>query len=143
VPSQKLSTNLAFDTLVGGSLASSIYGVPRATQDVDLVADITSESVAPFQEKLANSFYIDADMIREAIARRASFNIVHLKTMFSFTRGVSRGRLVITSGLLRLPEARYDSGLRGPALARRRRLRTKPLTYSANGLHSPGGVRLG
>ena len=40
-------------------------------------------------------------MIREAIARRASFNIVHLKTMFSFTRGVSRGRLVITSGLLR------------------------------------------
>ena len=35
----------AFDTLgvayvVGGSLASSVYGVPRATQDVDLVADL-------------------------------------------------------------------------------------------------------
>jgi hypothetical protein len=35
----------AFDALgvsyvVGGSLASSVYGIPRATQDVDLVADL-------------------------------------------------------------------------------------------------------
>jgi len=26
--------------VVGGSVASSIYGIPRATQDVDLVAEI-------------------------------------------------------------------------------------------------------
>lgn len=26
--------------LVGGSLASSLYGVPRATQDADLMADV-------------------------------------------------------------------------------------------------------
>jgi hypothetical protein len=35
----------AFDALeiryvVGGSLASSIHGIPRTTQDVDLVADL-------------------------------------------------------------------------------------------------------
>lgn len=29
---------LAIPHLVGGSFASSIYGVPRTTQDVDLVA---------------------------------------------------------------------------------------------------------
>jgi hypothetical protein len=28
--------------VVGGSVASSVYGIPRATQDVDLVADISS-----------------------------------------------------------------------------------------------------
>ncbi|HEX7602522.1 MAG TPA: hypothetical protein VF316_12990 [Polyangiaceae bacterium] len=54
--------------VVGGSLASSLYGVPRSTQDVDLVAELLDE--------------LDADMIRDAIARRASFNVVHLATMF-------------------------------------------------------------
>ena len=28
---------------VGGSLASSIYGIPRATQDADIVADLLEE----------------------------------------------------------------------------------------------------
>jgi hypothetical protein len=32
--------DLAIRYLVGGSLASSLYGIPRATQDVDLVAEI-------------------------------------------------------------------------------------------------------
>jgi len=31
---------------------------------------------------LQGDFYVDADMIRDAIARRASFNVVHLATMF-------------------------------------------------------------
>ena len=77
----------AFDDLgiryvVGGSLASSIYGVPRATQDVDLVADIGLAHVEALTGALADEFYIDAGMIRDAIRRRASFNVVHLATMF-------------------------------------------------------------
>jgi len=31
--------------LVGGSLASSLHGIPRATQDVDIVADINPNQV--------------------------------------------------------------------------------------------------
>lgn len=34
--------------LVGGSLASSLHGVPRSTQDADVVADLRDEHVAPF-----------------------------------------------------------------------------------------------
>jgi len=68
--------------VVGGSLASSLYGVPRSTQDVDLVAELLDEHVVPFVASLAGEFYVDADMIRDAIARRASFNVVHLATMF-------------------------------------------------------------
>jgi len=76
-----------FDTLgiryvVGGSLASSVYGIPRATQDVDLVADLQLTHVDSVMSALANEFYIDADMIRDAIARCASFNVIHLATMF-------------------------------------------------------------
>ncbi len=68
--------------LVGGSLASSLHGIPRATQDVDIVADIKLNQVVSLVEALKADFYIDADMIREAIRSRSSFNIIHLATMF-------------------------------------------------------------
>lgn len=32
---------LGIDWLVGGSVASSIHGIPRATQDIDIVADLS------------------------------------------------------------------------------------------------------
>jgi hypothetical protein len=67
---------------VGGSLASSLHGVPRSTQDVDLVTDIKMKHIPEFVSACAPEFYIDADMIREAIRRQTSFNIIHLATMF-------------------------------------------------------------
>lgn len=77
--------------VVGGSLASSVYGIPRATQDVDLVADISLSHVDRMTSALAGEFYVDVDMIRDAIKRRASFNVVHLATMFKADVFVSRG----------------------------------------------------
>ncbi len=68
--------------VVGGSVASSVYGIPRATQDVDLVAELFGKHVEPFVQALSPEFYVDADMIRDALARGASFNVVHLGTMF-------------------------------------------------------------
>lgn len=68
--------------LVGGSVASSVYGIPRATQDVDLVADMRLSDADAITSAMAGEFYVDADMIRDAIQRRASFNVVHLATMF-------------------------------------------------------------
>jgi hypothetical protein len=76
--------------LVGGSFASSIYGIPRATQDVDLVADIGLPQVDALTNALADEFYIDAAMVRDAIRRRASFNVIHLATMFKADVFVAR-----------------------------------------------------
>lgn len=72
---------LGVEYLVGGSLASSVHGMPRTTQDVDLVARIAGRHVDALVTALAQDFYVDADMINDAIRRRASFNIVHLATM--------------------------------------------------------------
>jgi hypothetical protein len=68
--------------VVGGSVASSVYGIPRATQDVDVVAELYGKHVDALVALLATEFYVDGDMIRDALARRASFNVVHLGTMF-------------------------------------------------------------
>jgi hypothetical protein len=67
---------------VGGSLASSLHGVPRATQDVDIVADIKDEHIPHLVKAFGTEFYIDADMIREAIKQQTSFNVIHLVTIF-------------------------------------------------------------
>jgi hypothetical protein len=68
--------------LVGGSLASSLHGIPRATQDVDMVAGLNPKHVAPLVKALETVFYIDANMIHEAIQHGSSFNVIHLDTMF-------------------------------------------------------------
>ena len=68
--------------LVGGSLASSLHGIPRSTQDADVVADMKPIHIEPFVKALESEFYVDADMIREAVNKRSSFNVIHLETMF-------------------------------------------------------------
>lgn len=67
---------------VGGSLASSLHGVMRSTLDVDIVADMKLEHVRPLVAALAQEFYADDDMMREAIERHSSFNLIHYETAF-------------------------------------------------------------
>jgi hypothetical protein len=64
---------------IGGSVASTWYGIPRLTQDVDLVVDLGPEHVAPLVAALENDFYIDAAMIHEAIEQSSSFNVIHFE----------------------------------------------------------------
>ena len=69
---------------VGGSVASSTHGVPRATMDVDLVAEISPGQVDELVALLHAEFYADATMIREALARGRSFNLIHYGTAYKF-----------------------------------------------------------
>lgn len=68
--------------LVGGSIASSLQGFPRATQDVDIVAELRLDQVPAFVRMLEGDFYLDEFAIRDAVVRRTSFNVIHLETMF-------------------------------------------------------------
>jgi len=72
---------LGIEYYIGGSVASSAYGIARATMDVDIVANVEAGQVDRFVEVLETDYYIDAGMIREAIRRSTSFNLVHLETM--------------------------------------------------------------
>ena len=66
---------------IGGSVASSAYGIARATMDVDLVANVKIRQVNRLVKALEADYYIDAEMIRDAIHRSTSFNLIHLETM--------------------------------------------------------------
>lgn len=63
-----------------GSVASSLQGVPRATADADLIADLPEDRVGVLVRLLEEEFYIDEAAVREALARTSMFNVVHLGT---------------------------------------------------------------
>ncbi|MEW5900331.1 MAG: hypothetical protein AB1715_02585 [Acidobacteriota bacterium] len=65
---------------VGGSVASSALGLPRATLDIDIVADIPAAEAPRLAEAFRGAFYVDQAQILAAIERRSSFNIIHSET---------------------------------------------------------------
>ena len=68
--------------VIGGSMASILHGMLRTTMDVDIVADIQPSQVDPFVAAFQDAFYADDLMIRRAVQRRSSFNLIHFETMF-------------------------------------------------------------
>jgi hypothetical protein len=66
---------------VGGSIASSMHGIARATMDIDIVAGVKLQHVSFLKQELENFYYIDEDMIKEAIQNLSSFNLIHLESV--------------------------------------------------------------
>ena len=58
---------------VGGSFASSIHGIPRQTNDLDLVVELPRALVPLFVANLEKEFYLDAEAIQHAIQRHGHF----------------------------------------------------------------------
>ncbi len=77
---------------IGGSVASSAYGIARATLDVDLLADLNELHIHSLVHALHNAYYIDEDRVRDAVLRRASFNVIHLETMIKVDVFVLKSR---------------------------------------------------
>jgi len=73
--------NLSIDYYIGGSIASSLYGTARATMDVDMVAELETGQISPLKQMLQKNYYIDEQMIADAVRHKSSFNLIHLETM--------------------------------------------------------------
>jgi hypothetical protein len=64
--------------LVTGSVASTAYGEPRMTLDIDIVAAIEERHVAGFLEAFPHEeYYVDREEIMDALRRSGQFNIIH------------------------------------------------------------------
>ncbi len=67
---------------IGGSMASSVYGIVRFTQDADITVHPFSSVADKLYERLKVDFYISRDAMQQALDRFTSFNIVHFETAF-------------------------------------------------------------
>lgn len=59
-----------------GSVASSTHGLPRGTNDVDIVAEITVAQVPILVSRLSPLGHLDPDEMRAAIRQRGMFNML-------------------------------------------------------------------
>lgn len=75
---------LAVPYMIGGSLASSVHGIFRSTNDIDVIAAVREEHVAPLVANLAQEFYADSDAIREALRLQRPFNLIHFVSGYKF-----------------------------------------------------------
>ena len=66
--------------VVIGSAASSARGIPRSTNDIDLIVRIGIFQADQLATALGNDWYAEPEQMRDAIKRGRSFNIIHIPT---------------------------------------------------------------
>ena len=78
--------------MITGSFASNIHGLPRATQDVDVVIEVEPKTLERFLESLGPVFYRSKEAAMDALAREQMFNVVHLETGFKVDLIIRKSR---------------------------------------------------
>ena len=84
VPLIDVFEKLGIRYYIGGSVASSAHGIARSTQDIDIIADLDLQHARLLVDALTQSFYVDLEMVQEAIQHRTSFNLIHLESLTNF-----------------------------------------------------------
>lgn len=81
---------LGIPYLIGGSFASSLYGLARSTNDVDLLVAIKLEHTQALALKLAPAFYLEESAINRAVQAGRHFNIIHIERAFKVDMFVAK-----------------------------------------------------
>jgi len=117
---------------VAGSIASSAHGVPRASIDADVVAELQPGHEATLIGALASAYYVPVQRVADAIRQRASFNVIHLATMVKVDVFVAHGEADQAS-LGRVVRARLDDGTEVPICSAEDSLLAKLTWYRRGG----------
>lgn len=67
---------------VGGSVASSWYGEPRTTADLDVVIEADAPRLEALASALAPDFYVASEALGQAVRSGGSFNAIALDAPF-------------------------------------------------------------
>ena len=67
---------------IGGSIASSIYGNVRFTQDTDITVEAFDNLAEKLIDSLKNEYYISEQAVYQALRQRGSFNAIHIESAF-------------------------------------------------------------
>ncbi len=62
--------------MLSGSVAMSVYVVPRATRDFDFIIHLLPKDIEAFAAYFKEGYYCDIDAIRDAVNNKGMFNII-------------------------------------------------------------------
>ena len=71
-----LLDELAIPYALGGSMASSLFGEPRSTVDVDIAIKLADGFEQALLDRVTPAFYVPTDAAQAAIVSKSSFNLV-------------------------------------------------------------------
>jgi hypothetical protein len=63
--------------MLTGSMAGNYYAVPRMTRDIDLVVELSAPDAERVCALFEADFYLEPEAVRDAIADRGAFNLIH------------------------------------------------------------------
>ena len=66
--------------MLSGSVAMSIYSVPRFTRDFDFVVHLQLKDVSGLTTYFKDGYYCDEDAVKDAVTRRSMFNIIDFES---------------------------------------------------------------
>jgi hypothetical protein len=76
---------------VTGSLASSAHGVPRSTNDIDIIIAPTPDQLSALMDRFSGpEYYSDREDAFDALARRSQFNVIDNETLWKVDFIVSK-----------------------------------------------------
>lgn len=66
---------------LSGSIACSVYGLPRGAQDIDLIADLDSKHVSSLILHLQRDYTLNGQTLQDAIQQRSVFSLLHVSSL--------------------------------------------------------------
>lgn len=99
--------------VLGGSLVSSIHGLPRSTNDADISVEPFAGKEADFVSRFGSEYYLSLPAVESAVRNRTSFNVIHTTIGFKVDVFVQKERAFDRSAMGRrrpivLEETRAD-----------------------------------
>ncbi len=67
--------------MVTGSMAMNFYAMPRMTRDIDFVVELSKPDIDRMIKQFHQDFYIERDMIQQALQKQTMFNLIHMPTV--------------------------------------------------------------
>ncbi len=66
--------------MLSGSVAMSMYAVPRMTLDIDLIIELNQYNQSEFYSLFKSGYYIDQKTVEDEVIRKGMFNIIDLES---------------------------------------------------------------
>jgi hypothetical protein len=78
---------------LGGSLASSLYGMQRATLQLDLFAALGPQHSTALREQLALKYFFREHEVQTALEQGSSFTLIHLESLLKVVVSLPKPRV--------------------------------------------------
>src|SRR6266567_2951739 len=81
LPLIEVFEQLGVQYYLSGSIACSVYGLPRGAQNIDFVAHLRIEDASPLVEHLRRDYSINEQALHDAIPKRGICSLLHLSSL--------------------------------------------------------------